>query len=208
MEKDISIRNVSCPPPPPVKDLLALISTHTRLWRLYRIEKIKDATDEVPGNFLSEVHKWSLECEYIQIYIYCMNNAFAPRPFANCPRGWRGSMKRYVYIGKSIIARYDISWTASGNAYSEKYIYLYWCNLVVIRAEKPVVHRFAFLSLRLRGFLIVHILLSFAGSVDCNIIFHYFFFFFVSLKNATLIFLVKSCFSYIFIGLKKKSASV
>lgn len=28
-----------------------------------RIKKIRDEDDEVPDDFLNEIHKWSLECE-------------------------------------------------------------------------------------------------------------------------------------------------
>ncbi|OXU24592.1 hypothetical protein TSAR_011043 [Trichomalopsis sarcophagae] len=49
---------------------------------LERIEKIKDEADEVPGNFLSEIHKWSLESiarVALDVRLGCLDGEHAPR---------------------------------------------------------------------------------------------------------------------------------
>lgn len=45
-----------------------------------RIEEIKDARDEVPGDFDNEIHKWALECNN-QLPINIELDLFATREF-------------------------------------------------------------------------------------------------------------------------------
>lgn len=34
------------------------------IFLLHRIKKIKNSNQEVPDDFLNEIHKWSLECKF------------------------------------------------------------------------------------------------------------------------------------------------